>query len=232
MRIIHTSDFHFRKAWFDWLAQKAGSFDACCLSGDLLDMFKFGAAKGMVAQVRWVTKWAKVFPSRLYLCSGNHDWWEGNRIADQMADGLWVKGLRRPGVWVDGDADALDGYSILCQPWVGGLGRIHNTGVPSIVLAHAPPTGLPVSINCDGNDFGDFETDETHRSLPAGSLVLSGHVHTPRHWRAERNGVCCFNPGVSSNHEPNYIAIDTIRHTAEFFTNGRREDCYKWRSTV
>lgn len=242
MRILHTSDFHFRQDWFDWLSRKASGFDACCLSGDLLDMLDFGTAQGMASQIRWVTEWAKAFPGRLHLCSGNHDWWVEDRIkgwsfsfttsTDPMADGKWVQQLRRPGVWVDGDASNLDGYSILCQPWVGGLGMGCDTGLPSIVLAHAPPTGLPVSFNFDGNDIGDFETDETVRLLPAGSIVLSGHVHTPRRWQAERRGVLCFNPGVGSNDEPNHIIIDTTRRMAEFFANGRMEDCHKWHSTA
>lgn len=230
--ILHTSDFHFRKEWFEWLAKQASNFDACCLSGDLLDMLDFGTTQGMATQVRWVEKWAKGFPGQLYVCSGNHDWWVEEKGTNPMADGRWIQGLRRPGVWVDGDANAVAGYSILCQPWVGGLGQIYDAGVPSIVLAHAPPTGLPVSCNYEGGDIGDFETDGTLRELPAGSLVLSGHVHSPRHWHAERRGILCFNPGVSSHHEPNHIIIDTERHSATFFAYGCGESLCQWHSTA
>ncbi|MCF7689256.1 MAG: metallophosphoesterase [Cephaloticoccus sp.] len=233
MRILHTSDFHFRQTWFHWLTEKAPGFDACCLTGDLLDMLGFGTAQGMSTQVRWVKEWAKAFPGRLYLCSGNHDWWVEDRYIDTMANGRWVQWLRRTGsVFVDGDVDALPGYAVHCQPWVGGLGQRHETGLPALVLAHAPPTGLPVSFNYEGSDFGDFQTDEILRALPVGSLILSGHVHTSRHWHAERKGVLCFNPGVSDNPEPNYIVLDTARHAAALFTGGQVRDSYQWHSTA
>lgn len=226
MRILHTSDLHFRVGWFQWLSHQATRFDACCVSGDMLDMFDFTS---LVPQVRWVRQWAKSFPGHLYLCSGNHDWWVEDRIPDPLADGRWLQSLRRPGVWVDGDANALPGYALQCQPWVGTSVPC-TQDQPIIVVAHAPPTGLPVSVNCDGDDVGDFETDVMLQVLPPGSIILSGHTHSPRQWHAKRRGVTCFNPGFADEKEPNHIILDTTQKVAAYYQSGQLLDTYTWGS--
>jgi hypothetical protein len=38
MRILHVSDFHFNKRWFDWLATQAPECDLICHTGDFLDL--------------------------------------------------------------------------------------------------------------------------------------------------------------------------------------------------
>jgi hypothetical protein len=37
--ILHVTDFHFRKKWYEWLARRAADYEAVCFSGDMLDMF-------------------------------------------------------------------------------------------------------------------------------------------------------------------------------------------------
>jgi len=38
MKILHVSDLHFAKSWFEWLFQNAARYDLVCVSGDLFDL--------------------------------------------------------------------------------------------------------------------------------------------------------------------------------------------------
>ena len=85
MRLLHVTDFHFREPWFHWLAAQATNYDACCLTGDMLDMFP-GSRIGLRTQARWVRDWLREFPGQLYACTGNHDWWPSDhRVVDNDA---------------------------------------------------------------------------------------------------------------------------------------------------
>ena len=115
MRILHTTDFHFRLPWYEWLARNAPAYDACCLTGDLLDMFP-NAETGLSQQARWVRDWLRAFPGRLFACTGNHDWWlEEIGGADTDAEGGWLRKAGRPGVTVDGTCESLGGYRFICH---------------------------------------------------------------------------------------------------------------------
>ena len=114
MRILHVTDFHFHRAWFDWLTDQATGYDACCLTGDLLDMFPNGRV-GLREQSRWVRKWLCNFPGRLYACTGNHDWWpRSEHVIDTDTEGGWLRKASRHGVIVDGSSEHLRGHHFVC----------------------------------------------------------------------------------------------------------------------
>jgi Icc-related predicted phosphoesterase len=75
MKILITSDFHFRKKWFEWLTQEAPKYDLVCLSGDLLNLFDKITPR--IDQIQWVVQtWKPQFAATktlLAISSGNHD---------------------------------------------------------------------------------------------------------------------------------------------------------------
>lgn len=219
MRLLHVTDFHFRQHWFHWLAQEAAHYDACCLTGDLLDLFQ-GSQTGLRTQIRWVRDWLREFPAPLYVCTGNHDWWPRDAaVVDMHAEGGWLRNSARPGLVLDGASDHRGGYRFTCCPWAHTPAI--ETVVPSAVLVHAPPLATPVSSEM-GNEVGDPDVAAVIGRLAPGSLVLSGHVHQPRRWHAQVGPAWCFNPGVDfSAATPNRIVIDTETKVATFRGWGR-----------
>jgi uncharacterized protein len=223
MRILHATDFHFRRHWFDWLAVQASSYDVCCLTGDLLDMFP-SAKENLHAQSRWVRDWLHAWPARtpIFLCTGNHDWWlKSEHVTDNDAEGGWLRKARRPGVvFVDGDAAAIGGHRFCCWHW-GSAPSVEPFDEPVVMLVHAPPQGTPLAADC-GRDVGDADVTAAAWRLPRGSLVLSGHIHSPSKVWFRVGDTWCLNPGVDADASaPNYIAIDTVEREARFHGWGR-----------
>jgi uncharacterized protein len=223
MRILHATDFHFNQRWYEWLTLQAGSFDACCLTGDLLDMlraFDSRAGVSLTVQTRWVQDWMRAFPGRLFVCSGNHDEWSDGAPMSPYIQGGWLRLARRPGaVFVDNDTVVLEGYRFVCTPWAQ-IPEV-DSSMPHIVLCHAPPEGTLVSRDL-GRESGDPEVARAIRELPRGSLFLSGHVHDPKRWYARMNDTYCFNPGFNARAvAPNHIIIDTVTLVATFSGWGR-----------
>jgi Icc-related predicted phosphoesterase len=218
MRILHVSDFHYHRPWFDWLKGKAADFGAVCLTGDLLDMLDLATTDGLRPQSKWVRSWLAAWPvtTPLFVCSGNHDWWPRSEyVIDNDTEGGWLKKARRPNaVFVDGDTTKLDEYHVGCTLWAHKP-EIH-VPAPSIILCHAPPEGTPVSADL-GREVGDAEVLQAAWELPRGSVILSGHIHSPRRWYARVNHTWCFNPGYDSSAEvPNHVVIDLSARTAVF----------------
>jgi hypothetical protein len=86
----------------------------CCFSGDLLDRFPNAATK-LHDQTRWVRDWLKTYPGRLYICTGNHDWWPNpDHHLDNDAEGGWLRKARRPGLGIDGASELHLGRRCLC----------------------------------------------------------------------------------------------------------------------
>ena len=219
MRLLHVSDFHFRKRWFDWTAAHANEFDLCCLSGDLLDMLA-DPHPSLATQIRWVSDWLSAFPGKLCVCSGNHDYWRSDeRFFDKNAGSGWLLQQRRPGLLADGDAEVVGGHLFACKPWIGPVKL--PAGHPVVLLAHGPPEGTVVSSDL-GQESGDFETTAIVAQLAEKSIVLSGHVHNPHRW-ISAGRVTIFNPGVAGPEQevPNHIVIDLDHREAEFFGWGR-----------
>lgn len=214
MKLLHVSDLHFRKYWFEWAAAQAAHFDAVCCSGDLLDVFP-NASTGLRAQSKWMRAWLKDFPGKMYVCSGNHDWWPTQEhISDNDTQGGWLRKAAGPNVRIDGTSEIFGGHRFVCCPWFG-VPEVPGPE-PAVVLVHAPPLGTLLSSDL-GHEVGDPEVAAAVMMLPAGSLVLSGHIHDPKRWCHRLGPAWCFNPGVDfSASEPNHVIIDTTARTAEF----------------
>ena len=226
MRLLHVTDFHFREPWFHWLAAQATNYDACCLTGDMLDMFP-GSRIGLRTQARWVRDWLREFPGQLYACTGNHDWWPSDhRVVDNDADGGWLRKAARESVMVDGTCVLRDGYRFVCCPWAHA--PVVEGEEPAVLLVHAPPLATPISSDL-GREVGDPDVAAAVGNLPFGSLVLSGHIHDPRRWHARLGGAWCFNPGVDRSAAiHNHIVIDTVTKEATFRGFGREIGPMRW----
>lgn len=209
--ILHISDFHFHRPWFHWLAGQALNYDVACLSGDWL--LRAGPYPMSIRnQTRWVRSWLAEYPGHLVGCTGNHDWWNTHPpLIDTDDHGRWLCKARRDGILLD-ESGSFGGLGFHGQPWGEPLNLYPS--MPLVVVTHAPPHGYPVAHSL-GRDGGDVEVMEAAGRLPAGSLLLSGHIHDPRRWCCRVVDSWCFNPGVNRDgDEPNHIIIDTDKQTA------------------
>ena len=114
MKLLHVTDLHFRARWFEWVSGQAPHYDAVCIAGDLLDML--GTAKtSLRAQAEWTQAWLREFPGRLFVCSGNHDWWDRGGSEDTGTHGGWLDQVARPEVTVDGQGAPCGDLFISCH---------------------------------------------------------------------------------------------------------------------
>lgn len=215
MRLLHVTDLHFNQSWFTWLRIAASQYDVCCLSGDLLDIFAaFSGELSLTRQAARMQHYLEEFPAPLFVASGNHD--EGH-------DFIAAAARRNPRVRADGTDEDFLGYRFVCQGW-NSPPTLAPKPAPTIVLRHAPPAGSQLATGESG-DVGELATRALALSLPAGSMILSGHAHTPAAWCDQVGSTACFNPGVARRTiTPARIIIDTDRGWARQVTeDGARE---------
>jgi len=213
MKVLHCTDLHFHKPWFEWLTQVGPHYEACCVSGDLLN--QQNATKSQLkAQVTWITDWVMRFPGTLFLCSGNHD-----SINDKYETPSWMRKLDRE-VWVDGGLKPVRGIWIRLLGWTDWL-EGEPLG-PEVIVTHVGPAASDVSWS-DGCSHGDSPLLVSIRDRAA--IVLCGHVHTPRRWWAYCGSSLALNPGCDfSQAIPNHVIVDLSRRTARHIVGGKVRD--------
>lgn len=218
MTILHVTDFHFNKRWFDWLLHHAPAHNLVVMSGDMLDL---SAATPHRRQIAWVSDWLNAFPRPISLCSGNHDL-EWDSQAERWTPAYWLRRIDNPNVWTDGLRIGMDGLSILN---IGATTRPKG-GVADVWVVHAPPTGTAVATRTTGVDAGDPDlASPAHRYAPR--LVLSGHVHNPIHWREHRDDTLFLNPGCDPDGLfPNHILVRTEEMSSELITASRGSELF------
>lgn len=218
MKILSVSDLHARPQWWRWLYDQAPSYDVVCLAGDLLDMFETSEG-GLRRQADHALVELANLPAAHCVCvTGNHDVWEDP--SPEYHEGAWLQRARRPGLAVDGDVLMIGLVKFVAGGWLVPPPASRNRR--TTVVTHAPPAGLAVAEEF-GEDIGDVETRHLVESLAPGSIVLSGHVHTPRRWNSTtENLTTCFNAGCDLRAPvPNHITINLGRREATLHTQGR-----------
>ena len=211
MTILHVTDFHFNKRWFDWLLHRAPAHDLVVMSGDLLDL---GIATPQRRQIEWASNWLNDFPRPISVCSGNHDL-EWDSEAERWMPAYWLRDIANPWVWTDGQRVTLDGVSFLN---IGATTRPKG-GNADVWVVHAPPSKTLVATRSDGADAGDPDLVAAARRY-APRLVLSGHVHTPRDWCERRGATLFLNPGRGTDEAfPNHILVRTEEMSCRLITS-------------
>ena len=211
MTILHVTDFHFNKRWFDWLLHRAPPHDLVVMSGDMLDL---AGATPHRKQIAWVTDWLNHFPRPMCVCSGNHDL-EWHDQMERWMPAYWIRYLSNRNVWRDGQRIELDGVSILNI----GCSMRPKGAHADIWVVHAPPSKTLVAARTDGSEGGDLDLVEPVRRY-APKLVLSGHVHNPLHWRERRDSTLFLNPGHNPDAAfPNHILVRTETMSSQFYAD-------------
>lgn len=216
MTILHVTDFHFNKRWFDWLLHRAPAHDLVAMSGDMLDLT---AATPHRRQIEWVSDWLNDFPRPISLGSGNHDL-EWDDAAERWTPAYWLRRIDNPNVWTDGQRIGLAGVSILN---LGATTRPKG-GAADVWVVHAPPSGTAVATRSNGADAGDPDLVSAARRY-APRLVLSGHVHHPLSWHEHRDGTLFLNPGCDAETRfPNHILVQPESGRSELITAARTSE--------
>jgi Icc-related predicted phosphoesterase len=215
MTILHVTDFHFNKSWFDWLLHRAPPHDLTVMSGDLLDL---ASPTPHRQQIAWVSDWLGRYPRPLAIASGNHDL-EWHDQTERWMPAYWLRYVANPNVWVDGQRVEMNGTSILNI----GCATRPKGGEADIWVVHAGPTKTLVTTRSTGGDAGDPDLNASViRYAPR--LVLSGHVHDPVHWRQHEGSTLFLNPGYAPQAEiPNHILVRTEDLNCRLFRAPREE---------
>ncbi len=222
VKILHTTDLHFNRPWFDWVQTQAENYDLVCLSGDFLAVWS--GQPTAEEQIAWVEDWLVSFLHRagsaLAVCSGNHD-------ADAWLAGL--KMTRDTQFATDGRSrffgdptDPASSCLVTCVPYSdppidsmsdGLTLRQSSPLVPWIALAHVPP-------NEHEDEMGAL------MEICAPDYILSGHLHEMPYegkagwFRTSATGqTCLLNPGatnVLNAAAPNHVIIDTAVGSLEW----------------
>ena len=101
MRLLLTSDLHYRLRQYDWLIGSAAGFDVVVVAGDHIDAFLPVPSEVQLAALA-ATRTAGARQSRLLVCSGNHDLNARNGAGEKTAD--WLEAVRSAALAVDGDS--------------------------------------------------------------------------------------------------------------------------------
>jgi predicted phosphodiesterase len=215
MIILHVTDFHFNKRWFDWLLHSAPAHDLVVMSGDMLDL---GSATPQRRQIEWVSDWLNDFPRPISVCSGNHDL-EWDPECERWMPAYWLRDIVNRHVWIDSQRVDLNGTSLFN---IGCTTRPKG-GTADIWVVHAGPTKKLITAHASGGDGGDPDLNPAV-SRYAPRLVLSGHVHDPLHWRQQDDTTLFLNPGSAPHAEiPNHILVRTDDLSCRFFGILRNE---------
>lgn len=228
MRVLLTSDLHYRLRQYDWLLAAADGFDAVVVAGDHVDI---GSAVPTQVQIAALSASLEQLAQRrpVLVCSGNHDLNARSAAGEKTAD--WLTPLRRASLAVDGDTLLVSGTLFTVCPWWDGphaqaqveqqlalaaARRGESQDGRWVWLYHAPPEG-PLSWN-GRRHLGDPLLPELiARHAP--DAVLCGHIHEAPFragggW-AERIGTTwLFNPGRQIGDVPAHIEIDFSQGTA------------------
>lgn len=197
MKILHTTDLHFNKKWFDWIENQQDNFDIFCITGDFLESRK---DETLLEQIAWVTKWMRGFKKPLFVCSGNHD-------IEDLENENWLDKI--PNIYSDGTIKTIDGVKFGCIPYLAP--DFFEFNQCDILLYHIPPAKTKTAIHKkEYNDWGDMELYQMiQRSILKPKVLLSGHMHYPTNTVDKIKDTTIYNTGVDKENDiPNFHSIE------------------------
>ena len=228
MRILLTSDLHYKLRQYDWLIGAAPAFDAVVIAGDHIDVSLPVPSAVQIAALS-ASFAAVARKSRLLVCSGNHDLNARNGEGEKTAD--WLDAVRSAALAVDGDTVCIgDTLFTVCPWWDGpharaGIERMLEGAAQQrsgrwIWVYHAPPEG---ALSWTGKrHYGDDLLPElVKRHSPA--AVLCGHIHeapfkTGGSWIDRIGETWLFNAGRQIGDVPARIEIDFTQQAARWIS--------------
>jgi Icc-related predicted phosphoesterase len=228
MRILLTSDLHYRLRQYDWLIGAASRFDAVVIAGDHIDAFL--PVPGTVQIAALSASFVAVSQkSRLLVCSGNHDLNARNVQGEKTAD--WLAPVRSPALAVDGDTvEVGDTLFTVCPWWDGPHARANIEQMLEsaaqrrrgrwVWVYHAPPVGL---LSWTGKrHYGDAALpDLIKRYSP--TAILCGHIHEAPFknggsWIERIGETWLFNAGHQIGDVPARVEIDFTQRAARWIS--------------
>jgi len=234
MRVLLTSDLHYKLRQYDWLIGAAPHFDAVVIAGDHIDAM-LPVPVGVQIAALSASFGAVSGRSRLLVCSGNHDLnaWSGE--GEKRAD--WLAASRSAALAVDGDTVLIGDTMFTVCPWWDGphaQARVEEMldaaarrrAARWIWIYHAPPHG-PLSWT-GKRYYGDAVLPKLiERHAP--TAVLCGHIHeapfkADGSWIDRMGATWLFNAGRQIGDVPARIEIDFARQAARWVSLAGIED--------
>ena len=199
MRILHTTDLHFNKKWFEWIWQQQDSFDVFCISGDFLESSK---DETLLEQIEWITNWIIRFHKPLFVCSGNHD-------IEELDNEEWLNKIDTSNYYPDNTIKSINNLKFGCYPYIGADGYFEFDDC-DVLITHVPPAKTKTSTNKDNDDWGDKELyNAIKNNIVNSKILLCGHMHRPIEISDQLNTTIIYNPGVNKNSViPSHHAIE------------------------
>lgn len=196
MKILHTTDLHFTKHWFTWIASQQNNYDVFCITGDFLESSK---DETLLEQIEWISSWMKSFKKPLFVCSGNHD-------IEELENEDWLNQI--PNVYSDNSIKTINGIKFGCVPYIAP--DFFEFDECDILLYHLPPAQSKTAIHNETNaDWGDKEIARfLQKKILKPKVLLCGHMHYPIDRIDKIGNTTVYNTGVDKNNEiPNHHII-------------------------
>ena len=196
MKILHTTDLHFTKHWFTWIALQQNNYDVFCITGDFLESSK---DETLLEQIEWISSWMKSFKKPLFVCSGNHD-------IEELENEDWLNQI--PNVYSDNSIKTINGIKFGCIPYIAP--DFFEFDECDILLYHLPPAQSKTAIHNKTNaDWGDKEIARfLQKKILKPKVLLCGHMHYPIDRIDKIGNTTVYNTGVDKNNEiPNHHII-------------------------
>ena len=196
MKILHTTDLHFNKNWFTWIALQQNNYDVFCITGDFLESSK---DETLLEQIEWISSWMKSFKKPLFVCSGNHD-------IEELENEDWLNQI--PNVYSDNSIKTINGIKFGCVPYIAP--DFFEFDECDILLYHLPPAQSKTAIHNKTNaDWGDKEIARfLQKKILKPKVLLCGHMHYPIDRIDKIGNTTVYNTGVDKNNEiPNHHII-------------------------
>ena len=202
MKILHTTDLHFNRDYFNWIAEQQKKYDVFVISGDLIDE---SLGIPIPKQIEWIRNWLKEFHKPIFICSGNHD-------IDDIDNQFWIEELDYPNCFVDNQIVTIDNLTFGVIPFVGA--DIERFADCDILISHLPPANSPTSLYQNREDWGDEELfSALQRGTISPKIIFSGHIHHPKSHLDKIGNTTISNCGVDGKGTgkiPNYYIWNSV----------------------
>jgi Icc-related predicted phosphoesterase len=199
LKILHTTDLHFNKQWFEWILNQQNHYDVFCITGDFLEDAK---DETLLEQIHWISNWMKKFQKPLFICSGNHD-------IEELENEDWFNKVSN--VYSDNSIVTIDGVKFGCIPYLAP--EFYEFDTCDVILYHLPPTKTKTAVHNKTNvDWGDVELYRAiQKDVLSPKALLCGHMHHPINTVDKIKNTTIYNTGVDKKSDiPKYHIIEDV----------------------